>query len=67
MKSENADYSNVLKDLSSYLENHYKKSNYFNISKFKKMYLSAVSYHDAGDSEKYYHHFMLGLLYNTGR
>lgn len=66
MKSENADYSNALKDLSGYLENHYKKSNYFNINKFKKMYLSAVSYYDAGDSEKYYHHFMLGLLLTLG-
>ena len=36
------------------------------VSKFKKMYLSAVSYHDAGDSEKYYHHFMLGLLLTLG-
>ncbi|WP_448821750.1 AAA family ATPase [Cetobacterium sp.] len=36
------------------------------VDKFKKMYLSAVSYHDAGDSEKYYHHFMLGLLLTLG-
>ena len=34
--------------------------------KFKELYLSAVSYHDAGDSEKYYHHFMLGLLLTLG-
>ncbi|WP_418965398.1 AAA family ATPase [Cetobacterium sp.] len=36
------------------------------VNKFKRMYLSAVSYHDAGDSEKYYHHFMLGLLLTLG-
>ncbi|MGL5348987.1 MAG: AAA family ATPase [Cetobacterium sp.] len=36
------------------------------INKFKKMYISAISYHDAGDSEKYYHHFMLGLLLTLG-
>ncbi|MGL5354956.1 MAG: AAA family ATPase, partial [Cetobacterium sp.] len=36
------------------------------INKFKRMYLSAVSYHDGGDSEKYYHHFMLGLLLTLG-
>ncbi|MGL5614394.1 AAA family ATPase [Cetobacterium sp.] len=36
------------------------------VNKFKKMYLSAVSYHDAGDSEKYYHHFMLGVLLTLG-
>ncbi|WP_052193881.1 AAA family ATPase [Cetobacterium sp. ZOR0034] len=35
-------------------------------SKFKKMYLSAISYHDSADSEKYYHHFMLGLLLTLG-
>ncbi|MGL4935717.1 AAA family ATPase [Cetobacterium sp.] len=34
--------------------------------KFKELYLSAVSYHDGGDSEKYYHHFMLGLLLTLG-
>ena len=36
------------------------------INKFKKMYMSAVSYHDTGDSEKYYHHFMLGVLLTLG-
>lgn len=36
------------------------------LNKFKRMYMSAVSYHDAGDSEKYYHHFMLGLLLTLG-
>ena len=36
------------------------------VNKFKKMYMSAVSYHDGGDSEKYYHHFMLGLLLTLG-
>ncbi|MGL5901809.1 MAG: AAA family ATPase [Cetobacterium sp.] len=36
------------------------------INKFKRMYMSAVSYHDGGDSEKYYHHFMLGLLLTLG-
>ncbi|MDX8334920.1 AAA family ATPase [Candidatus Cetobacterium colombiensis] len=36
------------------------------VKKFKKMYSSAISYHDAGDSEKYYHHFMLGLLLTLG-
>ncbi|MGL6130806.1 MAG: AAA family ATPase, partial [Fusobacteriaceae bacterium] len=36
------------------------------INKFTRMYLSAVSYHDAGDNEKYYHHFMLGLLLTLG-
>lgn len=34
--------------------------------KFKELYYSAVSYHDTGDSEKYYHHFMLGLLLTLG-
>ena len=34
--------------------------------KFKELYLSAISYHDSGDSEKYYHHFMLGLLLTLG-
>ncbi|WP_047382593.1 AAA family ATPase [Cetobacterium sp. ZWU0022] len=34
--------------------------------KFKDLYLSAISYHDGGDSEKYYHHFMLGLLLTLG-
>ncbi|MCQ8212714.1 ATP-binding protein [Cetobacterium somerae] len=34
--------------------------------KFKELYYSAVSYHDTGDSEKYYHHFMLGLLLILG-
>ncbi len=34
--------------------------------KFKELYLSAISYHDGGDSEKYYHHFMLGLLLTLG-
>ena len=34
--------------------------------KFKELYLSAISYHDVGDSEKYYHHFMLGLLLTLG-
>ena len=36
------------------------------VNKFKKMYMSAVSYHDTGDSEKYYHHFMLGVLLTLG-
>ena len=36
------------------------------VNKFKKMYMSAVSYHDASDSEKYYHHFMLGVLLTLG-
>lgn len=36
------------------------------VNRFKKMYASAVSYHDTGDSEKYYHHFMLGLLLTLG-
>lgn len=36
------------------------------ISKFKRMYISAISYHDTGDNEKYYHHFMLGLLLTLG-
>ncbi|MGL5971085.1 MAG: PD-(D/E)XK nuclease domain-containing protein, partial [Cetobacterium sp.] len=34
--------------------------------KFKELYLSAISYHDGGDNEKYYHHFMLGLLLTLG-
>ena len=34
--------------------------------KFKELYLSAISYHDTGDDEKYYHHFMLGLLLTLG-
>ncbi|MGL5427745.1 MAG: AAA family ATPase [Cetobacterium sp.] len=34
--------------------------------KFKDLYLSAISYHDSADSEKYYHHFMLGLLLTLG-
>ncbi|MGL4946797.1 MAG: AAA family ATPase [Cetobacterium sp.] len=34
--------------------------------KFKELYFSAVSYHDNGDNEKYYHHFMLGLLLTLG-
>ena len=36
------------------------------VNRFKKMYASAISYHDTGDSEKYYHHFMLGLLLTLG-
>lgn len=36
------------------------------VNKFKKMYITAISYHDTGDSEKYYHHFMLGLLLTLG-
>lgn len=36
------------------------------VNRFKKMYASAVSYHDTGDNEKYYHHFMLGLLLTLG-
>ncbi|MGL5544492.1 MAG: PD-(D/E)XK nuclease domain-containing protein, partial [Cetobacterium sp.] len=32
----------------------------------KDLYLSAISYHDSADSEKYYHHFMLGLLLTLG-
>ncbi|MGL5149413.1 MAG: AAA family ATPase [Clostridium sp.] len=36
------------------------------VNKFKEMYMSAVSYHDSADSEKYYHHFMLGLLLTLG-
>ncbi|WP_426711456.1 AAA family ATPase [Cetobacterium sp. SF1] len=34
--------------------------------KFKELYFSAISYHDGGDNEKYYHHFMLGLLLTLG-
>ncbi|MGL6131479.1 MAG: AAA family ATPase, partial [Fusobacteriaceae bacterium] len=34
--------------------------------KFKEIYFSAVSYHDKGENEKYYHHFMLGLLATLG-
>ncbi|MDX8337464.1 PD-(D/E)XK nuclease domain-containing protein [Candidatus Cetobacterium colombiensis] len=34
--------------------------------RFKELYLSAISCHDSGDSEKYYHHFMLGLLLTLG-
>lgn len=34
--------------------------------KFKELYISAISYHDTGDNEKYYHHFMLGLLLTLG-
>ncbi|MGL5960380.1 MAG: AAA family ATPase, partial [Cetobacterium sp.] len=34
--------------------------------KFKELYLSAISYHDGGDNEKYYHHFILGLLLTLG-
>ncbi|WP_426711458.1 AAA family ATPase [Cetobacterium sp. SF1] len=36
------------------------------VNKFKKMYITAISYHDTGDNEKYYHHFMLGLLLTLG-
>ena len=34
--------------------------------KFKELYLSAISYHDTANSEKYYHHFMLGVLLTLG-
>ncbi|MGL4568370.1 MAG: AAA family ATPase [Fusobacteriaceae bacterium] len=34
--------------------------------KFREIYFSAVSYHDRGENEKYYHHFMLGLLATLG-
>ncbi|MGL5349518.1 MAG: AAA family ATPase [Cetobacterium sp.] len=34
--------------------------------KFKELYLSAISYHDTANSEKYYHHFMLGILLTLG-
>ena len=30
--------------------------------KFKELYKNAISYHDTAENEKYYHHFMLGLL-----
>ena len=34
--------------------------------KFKSLYLSSVSYYDMADSEKYYHHFMLGFFLTLG-
>lgn len=34
--------------------------------KFKEIYFSAVSYRDREENEKYYHHFMLGLLATLG-
>lgn len=33
---------------------------------FKTLYQSSISYHDSADNEKYYHHFMLGLLLTLG-
>lgn len=34
--------------------------------KFKEIYVGVVSYHDRTNNEKYYHHFMLGLLLTLG-
>lgn len=34
--------------------------------RFKKLYFSSVSYYDVADSEKYYHHFMLGFFLTLG-
>ncbi len=36
------------------------------IIKFKRLFISALSYHDTTNNEKYYHHFMLGLLLTLG-
>ena len=33
--------------------------------KFKSLYLSAVSYYDMADSEKYYHHFISKLFFEN--
>ncbi|MGL5951381.1 MAG: PD-(D/E)XK nuclease domain-containing protein, partial [Cetobacterium sp.] len=30
--------------------------------RFKEIYKTVISYHDKADNEKYYHHFMIGLL-----
>jgi len=48
------------------LEDLYKGDMYRFEFKFKELYLSAISYHDTGDSEKYYHHFMLEVLLTLG-
>ena len=58
-KGKTASYFKMLEDL---YKGDLEKFKY----KFKELYLSAVSYHDASDSEKYYHHFMLGLLLTLG-